>query len=68
MDKTKIPTIRNGKVITSISWDLETYLYVKKLAKAANLTLSSFVNKYFADIEIEASELDDFDGHFKFSK
>ena len=68
MDKTKIPTIRKGKVITSISWDLETYLYVKKLAKAANLTLSGFVNKYFADIEIEASELDDFEGHFKFSK
>ena len=68
MDKTKIPTIRNGKVITSISWDLETYLYVKRLAKSANLTLSSFVNKYFADIEIEASELDNFEGHFKFSK
>ena len=68
MDKTKIPTIRKGKVITSISWDLETYLYVKKLAKAANLTLSGFVNKYFADIEIEASELDNFEGHFKFNK
>lgn len=68
MNPNKIPTIRKGKVITSISWDLETYLYVRRLAKAANLTLSGFLNKYFADLEIEASELDDFEGHFKFSK
>ena len=68
MNVNKIPTIRNGKVITSISWDLETYLYIRKLAKAANLTLSGFLNKYFADLELEASELDDFEGHFKFSK
>lgn len=68
MNIDKIPTIRKGKVITSISWDLETFLYIRKLANTANLTLSGFLNKYFADLEIEASDLDDFEGHFKFSK
>ena len=66
--KFKMPTVYSGKVITSISWDIKTWMYIKELSSNNNMTLSSFLNKYFADLQETAEDLDNFDEHFKFHK
>ena len=66
--KFTMPTVYKGKLITSISWDLEVWMYIKTLASNNNMTLSTFLNKYFADLQETAEDLDDFEEHFKFHK